>query len=511
MREHTPSRFCRLCLAGFLLIIALSGGEEVRALQTSDLNDSNIALAVERELRSDPGVAAHRVDVTTTRGQVSLSGTVDNLLAKERAARVARTVKGVRRVINNIEIIPPPRSERRIEEAVQTALMLDPATESYQIEVGVNQGRVTLRGGVESTAEKELAATVAKKVAGVTGLNNQLTIRLQSVRSSSEIATGIEQTLKWNPLVDHERISVVVSDGVVELSGSVGSASEKQEAVDAAGINGVQSIDAEQLRVVPGEGISARGPQRPLSDSEIRRAVLRKLSEHPRVETFEIEISVQEGTVLLSGQVDHLKAKQSAQWLARNTSGVWRVKNHLRVRPDDMPSDPSIVLDVRSAIKRNPLLGNDQIKVSVDNGKVTLSGTVDSLFEMREAADAASRVNGVIALNNNLRSPAATVSSFHPYVDKQSTVREYAEHLPPVASRQDDWEIAMDIRNELWWSPFVDRNQVDVQVHNGVAVLRGTVDSLLESSAAEENARQGGAAGVKNRLKIRQGPPDRQP
>jgi osmotically-inducible protein OsmY len=65
-----------------------------------------------------------------------------------------------------------------------------------------------------------------------------------------------------------------------------------------------------------------------------------------------------------------------------------------------------------------------------------------------------------------------------------------------------DTEIWEDIRDELWWSPFVDDDEVDVRVDEGTATLTGTVDSMAECQAATENAYEGGAVHVVNKLQI---------
>ncbi|MCB9865013.1 MAG: BON domain-containing protein, partial [Phycisphaerales bacterium] len=66
----------------------------------------------------------------------------------------------------------------------------------------------------------------------------------------------------------------------------------------------------------------------------------------------------------------------------------------------------------------------------------------------------------------------------------------------------DDLQVKQDIEDELFWSPFVDEDQVEVSVENGVATLRGTVDTLRERYNAGSNALEGGAQAVINRLQV---------
>ena len=70
------------------------------------------------------------VDVSTSQGIVTLSGSVDNPLAKERAVKIAKSIRGVLGVIDQIIVTPVSRSDEDIRKDIQAALQEDPATES---------------------------------------------------------------------------------------------------------------------------------------------------------------------------------------------------------------------------------------------------------------------------------------------------------------------------------------------------------------------------------------------
>ena len=84
----------------FLSIVFLA----FSAADAATVKDIDITLAVDRQLQNDDGVPAHLIDVQTNDGVVTLRGPVESLLARERAAEVAATVKGVRSIINLIEV-----------------------------------------------------------------------------------------------------------------------------------------------------------------------------------------------------------------------------------------------------------------------------------------------------------------------------------------------------------------------------------------------------------------------
>ena len=61
-----------------------------------------------------------------------------------------------------------------------------------------------------------------------------------------------------------------------------------------------------------------------------------------------------------------------------------------------------------------------------------------------------------------------------------------------------------DIESEFFWSPFVDGGDITVEVDEGVATLTGEVDDWAELTAASENAWEGGAFNVINKLDVKQ-------
>ena len=74
---------------------------------------------------------------------MTLSSSVDNLPARQRAMRIAETVKGVRAVVNTIRVLPPIfRSDNKITDDVKQALVLDPATDSYAVDVALRDNVV---------------------------------------------------------------------------------------------------------------------------------------------------------------------------------------------------------------------------------------------------------------------------------------------------------------------------------------------------------------------------------
>lgn len=69
-----------------------------------NIDDTNITTAVKSKLAVDAASSLARVGVETTRGTVQLTGVVDSAATREKAAAVARSVDGVKNVVNNIQV-----------------------------------------------------------------------------------------------------------------------------------------------------------------------------------------------------------------------------------------------------------------------------------------------------------------------------------------------------------------------------------------------------------------------
>ena len=447
--------------------------------QQEGLDARDISLAVETELLVDEAVPSHLIDVETTDGIVTLTGSVDNILARDRAEEVAETIKGVRGVINKVTVEPVMRTDEKLYEDVHNALMYDPATEGFEIEVDVDNGLVRLDGEVESWQEKQLASTVAKGVIGVREVENRITIDYPEERSDYEIKQDVKRRLDTDVWVDEADIEVSVDDGNVNLDGIVGSAAEKRWARYDAWVYGAESVDADDLDVewFAKDAMKRKQNYEDVSDQDIKQAIKDALYYDPRVYSFNLEVTVDEGAATLAGEVDNLKAKTAAAEDAGNVLGVWRVNNHIKVRPEVKLTNAELEKKVNDAILRDPYLQLYEVEVDARNGMVYLNGKVNSLFEKQHAEDVAERVKGVVDVVN--------------YVDYQGDWE-----------RKSDWALRQDVWHHLYWSPFVEETEVEIEVDNGVVTLEGEVDTWIERMSAEENAYEAGAKNVLNDLGV---------
>ncbi|MFW5821710.1 MAG: BON domain-containing protein, partial [Bacteroidota bacterium] len=157
--------------------------------------------------------------------------------------------------------------------------------------------------------------------------------------------------------------------------------------------------------------------------------------------------------------------------------------------------------EISSAFKKDPLIDKWQIEIKTDHGIVYLNGTVDSYFEKLHAEEIASKIDGVVDIQNNLVVYNNDEAYFFNYYG-------WNTYLPPYEIEinkeyMDDSEIESEIKNQLWWSPFVNEDEIEVSVEDGKAVLTGMVDSRREKMYAEINALEGGARQVQNKIIVK--------
>jgi hyperosmotically inducible protein len=119
---------------------------------------------------------------------------------------------------------------------IQGRLNKDPDLKNNRIEVSVDNGIATLKGTVDTDAEKERAAQLAM-VKGVVGVQNQLDVGSAGAGeavSDSAITAKIKGKLAESHLGSLTGVSVTTNNGVVTLSGTVPTERERQQALDAA-------------------------------------------------------------------------------------------------------------------------------------------------------------------------------------------------------------------------------------------------------------------------------------
>ena len=145
-------------------------------------------------------------------------------------------------------------------------------------------------------------------------------------------------------------------------------------------------------------------------------------------------------------------------------------------------SDEEIQRDVLDELSWDAWVQPNEVGVSVNDGIVTLTGSVDSYAKKWAAEHSAHRLRGVRAVANDIE-----------------------EQLPGSAERSDT-DIALAASRGLEWDAFVPFEKLDVTVANGWVMLRGEVEWGYQRRAAERSVRRlSGVRGVTNLIAVRPG------
>lgn len=190
-----------------------------------------------------------------------------------------------------------------------------------------------------------------------------------------------------------------VEDGVVSLTGTVNLYQQKLDAAKK-----VRKMDKVQgvRNLIE---VSSTAPDAQLAGQLDRKLYFDRIGYGNQFNY--ITASVQDGVATLSGETRTYVDRDSALWIASNMPGVKEVVNDIRVAPVSN-FDDRIRLAAMRAIYRDPVLGRyaidpaAPIRIVVNNGKLSLYGTVENKMDKQVAGIRAGQVFGVFSVQNNL-------------------------------------------------------------------------------------------------------------
>jgi osmotically-inducible protein OsmY len=212
-------------------------------------------------------------------------------------------------------------------------------------------------------------------------------------------------------------------------------------------------------------------------DSDIKRDVEDELRWDPDIDATDIGVAVNNGVVTLTGFVRSYAQKTEAERDAKRVAGVVGVANDIEVRLPilDARPDPDIARDAVNTLKSELPYSAENIKVIVQDGSLTLEGTVEWNYARERAQNAVKRIRGVKRVMNSIMVK------------------------PKVAPH----EIRRKIEDAFRRSAELDASRITVEANGSEVILRGTVKSWAERQEAERAAWAApGVTKVDNRVAI---------
>ncbi|MFC5417945.1 BON domain-containing protein [Bosea eneae] len=209
------------------------------------MNDLTLHENVISELEFEPSVNAAHIGITAESGMVTLTGHVGSYAEKLAAERVVERFKGVRAIVQNLDVRLPSDRKTDDEDIALGALNViswDTTLLADEIKVHVQKGWIILTGEVDWQFQRQGAELAVRRLTGVLGVYNWITVKPRvEVR---DIKHRIENALMRNAQLEAGQIQVDVSGSHVKLQGNVKAWHERDLAEQAAwAVPGVTSVE----------------------------------------------------------------------------------------------------------------------------------------------------------------------------------------------------------------------------------------------------------------------------
>ena len=343
---------------------------------------------------------------------------------------------------------------------VNDALRADPRVNGSEVNATTENGIVTLTGSVDNLAAKTFAVAEAKKIKGVLGAIDKLSVT-PSYRSDTDVANAVRRRILNSVVINSQGLFVTTKDCVVTLTGTVDSYPEEQQA-------GLLASEVRGVKEVKNDIITKWRKDR--SDSDVKEDAIAALKNDVYLAGEPIDVTVKGGIISLSGSVANAYERDRAFDDVRWISNVNDVNNGLKVEwfenrgtktKTETPSDETLKKTVRKSLDQDSRLIADAITIRTSFGEVTLDGSVASHYEKIIAEQDAKIVLGVAWMRNNL------------------FVR---------ADQREDWAIEDDVDFNLDTDAVTEDFNLNPSVRKGVVTLTGQVHSWYQWSHAYDVA-----------------------
>jgi osmotically-inducible protein OsmY len=199
-----------------------------------------------------------------------------------------------------------------------------------------------------------------------------------------------------------------------------------------------------------------------MKDSALRQDIIDELEFEPYIDANDIGVAVEDGIVTLTGHVPTYSQRLAVERAVSRLKGVRGIAEEIEVRPTgpDGTHDDEVAKRVANTLKWSTLVPDGRVQVRVQDGWVTLTGSLEWNYQKNGAADAVRHLRGVRGVNNFIT-------------------------LAPKPASED---VKKRIEDALRRQADLEADKIQVEVSENKVTLRGAVRALSERSAVEEAA-----------------------
>ena len=213
------------------------------------------------------------------------------------------------------------------------------------------------------------------------------------------------------------------------------------------------------------------------TNEELQKNVIEAINWEPLLSSAEIGVMAHEGIVTLTGSVNNYAKKENAETAAKNVSGVKVVVEKIEVvlNEQTQKSDNEIAMEIINTFKWHWDIPNDRVQVKVEDGWVSLTGSLEWNYQKEEARKAVSVLIGVKGIINNIM----IISLSRDRINKN------------------------DIEDAIKRNKIIQNAAITVKVVDNAVTLAGNVDSWFQKNEASRLAwKAPGVLEVKNNLHV---------
>jgi len=365
--------------------------------------DADITQDVRQRLSTSAAIASDALRVTVHQGTVTLEGTVASWAERQEAGLLAGEVRGVRAVTNMLVVqYPHTRPDAAIQRDVATTLARDVYLTGLPIAATVQNGVVTLIGEVATVYQQERAGDAARLVWNVTGVNNDLLVTQRGsigtrqkspTPTDAQLTAAVYDTLAADQRLAPSEVTVHVQQGEVTLHGVIPSYYQKHIA---------EQVAHDVVGVARGiNELAVRTAHR--DDADIQADVQLQLNTDALLAPGSLGVRSHNGIVTLTGNVNSDFVKLHVTAVTARLKGIRNILNNITVS-SAWDTDAAIERRIKDFLASNAETQGvaDQIRVTVNQAVVTLTGPVNFWSERAAAGEVAFKTAWVRRIDNQL-------------------------------------------------------------------------------------------------------------